>query len=55
MRTLYEGEGTIPNIIVVDYISGMTDNFALDCMKQITIPKPISFYPKSFGGRGARI
>jgi dGTP triphosphohydrolase len=29
--------------IVTDYISGMTDAFALDSIKQITIPKPISF------------
>jgi len=27
------------------YISGMTDKYALDCMRQITIPKPISFSP----------
>ncbi len=26
---------------VVDYIAGMTDLYAVDCMKQITIPKPI--------------
>ncbi|MDR2010623.1 MAG: HD domain-containing protein [Bacteroidales bacterium] len=29
--------------IVTDYISGMTDFFALEAIKQITIPKPISF------------
>ena len=29
--------------IITDYISGMTDVFALEAMKQITIPKPISF------------
>ena len=50
MRDLYEAEGTIPNAIVTDYISGMTDNFALDSMRQITIPKPISFDPRSMVG-----
>lgn len=29
--------------IITDYISGMTDVFALEAIKQITIPKPISF------------
>lgn len=29
--------------IVTDYISGMTDKFAIDCMKDISIPKPIEF------------
>jgi dGTPase len=29
--------------IVTDYVSGMTDSFALDSIKQITIPKPIHF------------
>jgi len=29
--------------IVTDYISGMTDTFALESIKQITIPKPIHF------------
>lgn len=29
---------------VVDYLAGMTDNYALTCFKQITMPEPISFY-----------
>ena len=29
--------------IVTDYIAGMTDVFALESIKQITIPKPIHF------------
>jgi dGTPase len=32
--------------IVTDYIAGMTDNYALDCMKQISIPRPIQFNKK---------
>ncbi len=40
---LYNKEGDIPNFFVCDYIAGMTDNYALNAMKQIKIPKPISF------------
>ncbi|MDD3739731.1 MAG: HD domain-containing protein [Bacteroidales bacterium] len=29
--------------IITDYIAGMTDSFALESIKQITIPKPIHF------------
>ena len=43
---LYNNEGNIPKIIVCDYIAGMTDNYALNAMKQIKIPKPISFNSK---------
>ncbi|MCU7919226.1 MAG: HD domain-containing protein [Candidatus Thiodiazotropha sp. (ex Epidulcina cf. delphinae)] len=45
MKDAYINAGTAPNLIVADYISGMTDKYALECMKQITIPKPISFVP----------
>ena len=52
MKAMYDEEGAIPNAIVTDYISGMTDNYALESMKQIMIPKPISFDPKAFTGKG---
>lgn len=29
--------------IVADYISGMTDRFALDCMKEISLPRAVRF------------
>jgi len=29
--------------IITDYISGMTDVYAIESIKQITIPKPIYF------------
>ena len=32
---------TSPSDMVVDYISGMTDGFALRCMEEISIPRPI--------------
>jgi dGTPase len=40
---LYNNEGNIPKVIVCDYIAGMTDNYALNAMKQIKIPEPIQF------------
>jgi dGTPase len=43
MNSVYKNEGYKANTIITDYISGMTDNFALECMKEITIPKPIVF------------
>lgn len=46
MKDSYNEKGAPPNTIVADYISGMTDKYALECMKQITIPKPISFVPQ---------
>jgi dGTPase len=46
MKDAYTESDTTPNMIVADYISGMTDKYALECMKQITIPKPITFVPQ---------
>jgi len=43
MTEFYKKEGLVPNQIVMDYIAGMTDDFALESIKQITIPKPIEF------------
>lgn len=33
------------NLIILDYVSGMTDDFALECMRQISIPEPVPFTP----------
>ncbi|QTA38500.1 hypothetical protein JYK00_02985 [Thermosipho ferrireducens] len=41
---LYKNEGTSSLQIVVDYISGMTDSYALKCAQEIVFPTPISFY-----------
>lgn len=43
MRPLYQKENFIPKQIVTDYISGMTDNYALKAYKSIKIPNPIIF------------
>jgi len=39
----FYGNLTDPTSLVVDYISGMTDKYALESIKQITIPAPIIF------------
>lgn len=43
MKDFYANQKNTPQIIVTDYISGMTDFFALQAIKQISIPKSISF------------
>jgi dGTPase len=43
MNDFYFKSNATPCIIVGDYIAGMTDEYALDCIKQITIPAPINF------------
>ncbi len=42
MHEFYQNETDV-NVILTDYVAGMTDLYALDCMKQITIPAPIFF------------
>ena len=46
MKIFYVEESFIPQQIVTDYISGMTDDFALKCMEEISIPKPMEFQRK---------
>jgi dGTPase len=43
MSGAYRREGSGPRRWVTDYVAGMTDNFALDAMAQITLPEPIAF------------
>jgi dGTPase len=43
MKPIYENKKENPLVIITDYISGMTDDFALSCMEQISLPEPISF------------
>jgi dGTPase len=43
LRAVYEREGFPPRAIVTDYIAGMTDSFALECMRQISLPVPLHF------------
>lgn len=43
MEGFYKANGNVPYRIVTDYVAGMTDLFALDSIKQITIPQPLKF------------
>ena len=43
MGGFYENGGGDDIDIVTDYISGMTDAFALNCMRDISIPSPMKF------------
>jgi dGTP triphosphohydrolase len=36
-------EGASTKVIVRDYIAGMTDGYALRCMKEISLPAELSF------------
>lgn len=46
MQHFYEVENkNQPEQIILDYVSGMTDSFALKSMKQIIIPRKIQFSP----------
>lgn len=39
-------EGDLGKQIIADYISGMTDKFAIESMREISIPRPIEFKPR---------
>jgi dGTPase len=43
MEKIYHHEKNVPNQILSDYISGMTDAYAIEVMKMISLPKPIKF------------
>lgn len=43
MRHIYEVNAVPAMRIVADYVAGMTDDFAIEAIKQITIPAPIDF------------
>ena len=43
MRAQYQSEKALPHRVVTDYISGMTDLYALNAIRQITLPAPLQF------------
>ncbi len=43
LQALYESEGASPLHVAVDYVAGMTDDYALRSYKEITFPKPLEF------------
>lgn len=42
MHSLYEREETAPEQVVFDYIAGMTDNFAIEMVQEIMVPRQFS-------------
>ena len=43
MKSFYNKEEASTTQIITDYVSGMTDDYALRCMQVLTIPEPINF------------
>ncbi|GAH95367.1 unnamed protein product, partial [marine sediment metagenome] len=43
MQNLYKEENSGTKSIVRDYIAGMTDSYALRCMKEISLPEELNF------------
>ena len=43
MQSTYTQENVSPKSIVCDYIAGMTDLYALKCMKEISLPEELDF------------
>jgi dGTPase len=41
MKDIYIDDRNVPNQILSDYISGMTDSYAIDAMKQLSIPREL--------------
>ena len=43
MEKIYDEENAGAIAIVRDYVAGMTDVYALKCMKEISLPEELSF------------
>ena len=43
MNAYYTEKGTPPKKIVSDYVAGMTDDFALECINEIMVPRRFDF------------
>lgn len=43
MQNLYKMEKSSAKLIACDYVAGMTDSYALRCMKEISFPEELSF------------
>ena len=43
MQMIYQAEKAGAKAIVRDYIVGMTDDYAIQCMKEISLPEELSF------------
>ena len=43
MAEVIANDKTGPKAIVRDYVAGMTDDYAIRCMKEISLPEELSF------------
>ncbi len=48
MAGFYEKKGTSPKCIVRDYVAGMTDDFALECVNEIMVPRRFGIHFDEF-------
>lgn len=48
MKDCYQQTATPPERIVADYVAGMTDDYAILSIKQITIPEPVDVTPQNW-------
>ena len=44
MNDYYTRMATPPKKIVADYVAGMTDDYALECVNEIMVPRRFGFY-----------
>ena len=44
MQSFYEKKGCESSEVVTDYVAGMTDDYAIDCVSEIMIPKRFSLH-----------
>lgn len=43
MKAFHEAEQTAPLRVCADFVSGMTDNFAIKCYEELVLPRPLQF------------
>jgi dGTPase len=46
MQSFYTAEGAGDDQIVIDYVAGMTDDYAIDCIEEIMVPKEFEHYDR---------
>ena len=44
MQKVYQNDPTQIDVIIADYIAGMTDSFALSVMEDVILPNSIKFF-----------
>jgi dGTPase len=45
MEAFYTREGSNDMVLCVDFVAGMTDNYAQKCYEQLVLPEPLAFPP----------